>query len=86
MSRLFYTSKGKPCGILSSEFFNKKSFKQRERFAFNKNSYKDLDAVDRAQLSGYAHAINERKRAQNYKFKKAHPNYKRKTTTRAKKK
>jgi len=79
VSRIFYSSKGKPCGILNSTWFMDKTFKQREKAAFSKSTYKDLDDVDRAQLSGYAHAIAERNRAAQYKYRKKHPNYTRKT-------
>ena len=82
MSRIFYNSKNKPCGILSSTWFNQMTFKQREKAAFSKSTYKNLDDIDRAQLSGYAHAVNERNKAAAYRFKKSHPNYKRKTATR----
>ena len=80
---MFFNNNNRPTGILNSTWFNNMSFREREKAAFDKNTYKDLDSVDRAQLSGYAHAIQERKRAEQYKFKMSHPNYKRKTTSRS---
>lgn len=79
MSRMFFNNNNRPTGILNSTWFNNLSFRQREEVAFDKKTYNDLDAVDRAQLSGYAHAIQERKRAENYKYRMSHPNYRRKT-------
>ncbi len=79
MPRIFYDFSGRPTGILRSSDFLSKSFKERERMAFDSTTYKNLSAVDRASLSGYATAVRQINQANNYRYRKAHPRYKRKT-------
>lgn len=67
MSIQFKSYNGKNTDILHSKEFLSKSFKDREKMAFSKDTYKNLNKHDAALLQGFASAISQQKRAMTYK-------------------
>lgn len=66
MSRIFYNSKRQKTDILHSEEFNRMTFAQRQKFAFNKQELDKLNKTDKLLMRGYAQSISERQKAYNY--------------------
>jgi len=65
----FKSYTGKKTDILHSRDFLSKSFKDREKMAFDKETYKNLSKHDSALLQGFASATAQQKRASAYKKK-----------------
>ena len=77
MSRIFYDYKDRTCDILHSTYFNKLSFKERQKLAFDKDRLAELNEGDRKLMQGYAQHIVEGQKVFRYK----HPKYKNKTNS-----